>query len=54
MTTRSGWCLSGQCVGSTAKHPCPIGDRCPCSCHAQVDGQDALIPDPRTTTEPPF
>ena len=25
-----------------------------CSCHAQVDGQDALIPDPRTTTEPPF
>ena len=47
MSAKSGWCLSNQHAA------CPV-KVCPCSCHAQVAGQEPLLPDPRTTTEPPF
>lgn len=36
MTTKSGWCLVGECVGAGRTNVCPgtfsYGD-CPCTCH---------------------
>jgi hypothetical protein len=47
MTASSGWCL-------TDRHTHCTYPGCRCACHEQVDGQGELIPDPRTTQQPPF
>lgn len=36
MTTKSGWCLSDQHIGSGAESTCPRPE-CPCECHTAVN-----------------